>query len=697
MKKKAERGVCQLLIVCTLLSVFAGCASNENITAPTTDTFGTTVVPSTTVTTLSPDPSANTTAPSRPTQPPQTEPDETEPTMTEPIPTQPEPTQTQLPETEPEPTEPKPTEPKPTEPEPTEPILSGHYTHSSGKTFQNMHFSYAPLPGAITVKDQYGYQSLGTMQLEDYPIDGVYDQSFNCIKVGDTYKMWWGRACPYDTIWYAESKDMKNWYNAQCVIDLKGYRTTWIKDMLLWSSVLYVNGQYHMFFEAPASLDEQGEYNNNICYAASKDGIHWTFYPDNENPKPVIYNPSTGRSYGVGQPKAFYKDGAFYIVYTDASDGGGRIRVAKSEGDPFHFGDVSGHPVIMSGVAGASVRYNETTGKYYMLISADVNTGAGNSMGIYIQESDDLYSWPYASVAKLKIKGGVLVSPEEITKKANPDFVTNDKGIVVGENMIFVYMIGQMPSLTEDHRKTHTTWDGCVGVLTVENANGKTAVLPNGKKATQKNLVWYQDRVAQWVRPAVTAVQGTAVIDGKKDKIYGSDQALLETVTWAGEDSKPSATTGTANMAWDQEALYLFINVDDKTLCTGAGLEENDSVTVFLSPFSADGGKVTADSCIVTVDAAGNCRAVDGEGTDLSDSLRGLEVKAVKTSDGYGVEMRIPWHGGIGSAVCQGGSIGMDICLTDQIGMIRKARVFWSDYAGSADSSLDRRGQLLLG
>ena len=107
-------------------------------------------------------------------------------------------------------------------------VQPDHYMHSAGKSFQNMAFSYAPVQDSIDIKNKYSYQSLGEMQIEDYPIDGVYDQAFNCIKVGDTYKMWWGRACPYDTIWYAESKDMKNWYNAQCVIDLKGYETTWI-------------------------------------------------------------------------------------------------------------------------------------------------------------------------------------------------------------------------------------------------------------------------------------------------------------------------------------------------------------------------------------------------------------------------------------------------------------------------------------
>ncbi|MDD4107092.1 MAG: sugar-binding protein [Prolixibacteraceae bacterium] len=668
MRKMRTRGLCWLLVLIYLLTVSAGCTSTPKTTEPAADT--TTPSPEQSEVSADTESSASTGK-----------------TISEIIS---EPTPDTISETTPENTP----EIKPTTP--TTSIPTDHYVHSADKSFQNMTFTYAKLPAAITINDQYGYQSLGTMQLEEYPIDGVYDQAFNCIKVGDTYKMWWGRACPYDTIWYAESKDMKNWYNAQCVIDLKGYRTTWIKEMLLWSSVLYVDGQYHMFFETPASFDDQGEYNNNICYATSKDGIKWTFYPDNEDPQPVIKNPAVSRSYGVGQPKAFYMDGAFYIVYTDASDGGGRIRVAKSVGDPFHFGEVSTHPVIMSGIAGASVRYNETTEKYYMLVSSDVITGSGNSMGVYIQESGDLYKWPYSSVSRLKIKGGVLVSPEEITKKANPDFVTNDKGIVTDDTMTFMYMDGVMPSLSEDHRNTHTTWDGCLGVVTVENAYGKTATLPNGKTATAQNLVWYQDLVAQWIRPSVTAGKGTPVVDGIKDGLYGSSNTLIETVTWAGENSKPTATTGVASLAWDENALYMYIDVRDATPKRNDNIGKNDSVTLFVDAQVADTGEITADSYWLTVDAAGHYQAVNGKSEHITDTLKSLAVRVKTSSGGYIVEIKLPWYGVVKSQVKKGISIGVDICITDNIGMERNARVFWSDYAGSTEKLLNRYGQLTL-
>lgn len=577
---------------------------------------------------------------------------------------------------------------------------SEHYRHSAGKVFQNMTVSYASLPSATTIAGKYGYQDLGSMQLEEYPIDGVYDQAFNCIKVGDTYKMWWGRACPMDTIWYAESKDMKNWYNARCLIDLKGYETSSLKQMLLWSSVLYVDGKYHMYFEAPCTIDDQGEYNNNIFYATSKDGFDWTFFPNNKNPQPVIKNPNTsGRTYGVGQPKAFYKDGAFYVVYTDASTGGGDIRVAKSEGNGYSFtGTVASHPKILSGVAGASVRYNETTKKYYMMVAADAPFGNKSSMGVYMQESDDLYDWPYSTIAQLKIKGAVLVPPSDVTKKANPDFVTNEKGIVTGETMIFMYMDGVMPGAGDDHRVTHTTWDGRLGVVTAGSLFGKTATLPNGKPATAKNLVWYQDGVATWARPSVKAASGTPKVDGTADGVYGqSGTALVESVTWEHwrGGGKPTDTTGTARFVWDTDALYVYVTVKDGTPLEG------DGVTVFVHGPGASGG-ITADNAYrLTVSKNGRLTAENGAGEDIT-TLLGAVAKIKSASGGYTVEMRLPWYAPIKSQVKKGVSVGVDICINDGIcakdalGLARRARIFWSDYAAENQLNLDRYGRITL-
>ena len=66
--------------------------------------------------------------------------------------------------------------------------------------------------------DKLASVDLGHIYLQDVIEDNVYDWGHSVIKEGDTYKMWWCRPAFYDAIFYAESKDLKNWTNVQRVI-----------------------------------------------------------------------------------------------------------------------------------------------------------------------------------------------------------------------------------------------------------------------------------------------------------------------------------------------------------------------------------------------------------------------------------------------------------------------------------------------
>lgn len=610
------------------------------------------------------------------------------------------------------------TDPIPTEPEvskPTDPAEINYYTHSDGKVFQNMTFTYDNLPKAYNVADKYTVQDLGKMQLEDYPIDGVYDNAFNCIKVGDTYKMWWCRACPFDTIWYAESKDMKNWYNAQLVIDMYGYSSKYMHSMLSWPSVLYVDGKYHMFFEAPGKEDDTGEYSNSIFYASSKDGIKWTYYPDNNNPTPVIKDPTPTdqRSYGVGQPKAFYKDGYFYVTYVDATTSGGNVRVARSKSNGYSFeGGVYDHTMILEGGAGAAIRYNSITQKYYFLITAsETQTNGVYNDTLFIMESDDLLNWPYKTGTQLRTKGSRLSLASDVMKKANIDFVTDEKGIVNTENMVMMWMEGVMPLASEDHRNTHTTWDGRIAVVGVGSKYQKTLTLPNGNTCNDANMNWYKDKVAQWVRPSISVYKGSPTIDGNKDALYSNGgTALIESVTWSYEYSKPTNTTGKANAAWDNNALYVYAEIKDATgPYSGYNLEKpgnlwrNDGITVFVDVMDTKTGTTNKEtltplSFMVMIDASGTMVVKDSSENVCTNEFTGYQVKTRKIAGGYVIEAKVPWYSMVKDMVQSGKTIGFDIQINDSFNdtIGRQSQVYWSDYTADSFLFLDRWGQLKL-
>lgn len=78
-------------------------------------------------------------------------------------------------------------------------------------------------------------------------------------------------------------------------------------------TVIKVGSTYYMYYTA----DPWDGANNQMFLATSTDGRAWTKYPNNSVPAtPVIPFTPTDR-YGIGEGSAVYKDGLFYLYYTD--------------------------------------------------------------------------------------------------------------------------------------------------------------------------------------------------------------------------------------------------------------------------------------------------------------------------------------------------------------------------------------------
>ena len=331
--------------------------------------------------------------------------------------------------------------------------------------------------------DAYASLDLGSVYLQDFINDTVYDWGHSVIYEDGTYKMWWVRPAIYDSIYYAESKDLKNWTNVQRVICLSPNSTNVkkydnIKGMIGKPSVLHVDGTYYMYFEAPASEDPDItqtvlEWDNQVLLATSSDGIEWEFYCDeNGEPIPVIAMPeelmgnTNDKEYGAGQPSAFYKDGKFYVTYCYViySQNIAEIRVASSE-DGKTFGDVSTHRKI-SGGNGYGVTYNTKTEKYMMATPEK------------IYESDTLdfnsaKSYTYYTYDTSSVQTGFC------------EFVKNPSGLVDTETFYTIHLQGAK-STTGDWRGEHKTWDGHIHAVNPCEYENRPLTLPNGGKATEK-------------------------------------------------------------------------------------------------------------------------------------------------------------------------------------------------------------------
>lgn len=568
----------------------------------------------------------------------------------------------------------------------------------------NTNFSFAALPEEYYV-DDYRIQELGNIQLVDYPVDydGVYDWGHSIIKDGDTYKMWWTRACPMDTIWYAESTDMKNWTNQQMVFKIY-QNTEWIKYMLGWSDVIKVDGTYYMYFEAPATHDSQGEYNNNVFVATSTDGIHFEMYPSNENPEPVIKTPEdiaqNERRYGVGQPDAFYKDGYFYVYYTDAAtgtSGSGKqfnaTRVAKSK-DGIHFeGTVYTHDYIID-LAGVAVRYNSVTNKFYAALSVNPNLfdkSKPDCSMIFIMESDDGINFPFDDLAAMcRLWDPVTVANSQI-QRSNSDFAVNAEGIIDTPTMYLINMYGERAAAGTDHRSTHTTWDGYLTAINPSELRDNPITLPNGKVSNIVNLKAYYDLVAEWKTPTMEVPYGAPQIDGEMDECWNdAPVAHVEMVNYYGSECEPTETKGEVRLLWDEKYIYIYAVVEDDLICTTGSVATKDGVTLI---FDAKNVNLESESSEIAISTSSMQISLCADGKKSGTGT----VEARLTDDGYILEGAIEWKKRISESVAEGAEIAMDICIFDSnVDGKLNSKVFWSDYKGLSNKYADRMGRITL-
>ncbi len=565
---------------------------------------------------------------------------------------------------------------------------------------------------------------LGHVYLQDVIDDDVYDWGHSVIKVGDTYKMWWTRPAFYDAIFYAESKDLKNWVNVQRVIclspnqsNIKKYDN--IKGMLGKPSVVYVNGLYYMYFEAPATEDPDvtatvKEWDNQVMLATSTDGINWSFHADaGGEPQPVISLKDEEKNlpnkpYGVGQPSVFYKDNTFYLTYCYVMNGKHEIRVATST-DGVTFGDKESHNRIFSS-NGLGVTYNTKTQKYMII-------------GGQLWESDTLDGFDLSSGQNYH-----NINTNEI-QTAFMEFVRNEHGLVDTETFYVIHQYGVKSKDPNDWRTGHKTWDGYIHAVNPAQYGNRAFTLPNGAKDTTANRAQYRDRNNSYSLPTAEAIyvnDEDVKIDGERDAAYDGATKIevVRPVYEYGSDLTDSwAETW---VAWNEEYLYVFANVYDKTPNTKYNIASSalnvfmhDSFDVMVDTVNDHGSNREVlygiEQYIISADSAGGSLVIKSPyDTDITSEFKATDRRYQRkiTDFGYTVEMRVRWYefalnDGAGTDyVKENAVIGMDFQVNDARGNLygitnkedigREAMVVWANKAGESFRYLEGMGDVKL-
>lgn len=557
-------------------------------------------------------------------------------------------------------------------------------------------------------------KDLGDMVLKEFPVDYSYDWGHCCLKIGDTYKVWWTRDSPWDGVWYAESKDLKNWTNLQCIAKIKSIADykTYVKQHIADPAVVYVNGTYHFWFETNMTVDANYEaYGGNaIIYATSKDGIHLNWYQNSEEEGPLpVMTPAkkhwTDGTYGTGMPSVIYKDGKFMMYYYDGSVDSMRLAVSS---DGIHFPENEKNPIVINR-AGVGFAYNTLTGKYMATVLSNprlADSTAPDVDVVYIVESDDGVNWPYKTKAEVA-KNGVRVSSLETGKvRSFSEFVRNQYGMVNTPTFYLTWSEGDAPPAGQGWMTYASTFEGHIGAVNPAKYAKRTIDLPNGKPMNATNLKAYANSNLVWNTQSSTAKKGTPVIDGKKDAIWDKTAVLNVARPAPVSGMYPTKTTGKVQLLWDENNLYIYAEITDAKVSYSypikklADMYHRDSLAVFVDvprDRSKPATAYTAKQYCYSICANGDDVVINPtKNLDISKEFTKKSV-VTKTTTGYTIEASVSWHDLVKNEVKAGKIIGLDIGINDDLGNgDREACVAWSEYKGEAFRDYTKLGNVTL-
>jgi len=235
--------------------------------------------------------------------------------------------------------------------------------------------------------------------------------------------------------------------------------------------------------------------------------------------------------------------------------------------------------------------------------------------------------------------------------------------------------------------------DASIGLDIQVKDGDKTFIKWNDKYDIADQVPKYWGNLNFVVAPSGTTVYyGTAEIDGIKDEEYNTGNPLVvEKFIQGIEDEKNifQGATAKAWVLWDENALYVYMEVNDPVLSTASTtvymqdsievfIDENNNKTAFYEP---DDGQFRVN--FKNEQSFGSTGSVDG-----------LKSAAQITEGGYTVEVKIPYR----NLTSQDGTIiGFDLQVNDDQGSgTRDSISKWNDPTNNSWQSTAGLGILIF-
>ncbi len=138
---------------------------------------------------------------------------------------------------------------------------------------------------------------------------------------------------------------------------------------------------------------------------------------------------------------------------------------------------------------------------------------------------------------------------------------------------------------------------------------------------------------------ASSALNNAIAVDAVKDAAYVNDGIVIDV-----PEATEGGATGVAYAAWDNDNLYLYVEVTDEAVTAEADVTSiwaNDSIEVYFNLEGADGNITDINAAQYTVGPSYTAWA--GGGLHRDNNMDAAKYAYEYTDFGYIIEVSIPW------------------------------------------------------
>ena len=225
--------------------------------------------------------------------------------------------------------------------------------------------------------------------------------------------------------------------------------------------------------------------------------------------------------------------------------------------------------------------------------------------------------------------GEVLMSYQGTENRATNDINNADMKVVIGTNDAKNFNRKSTPFLLSSGKSA--LWNS-IKVLDDDTV----VALTTTNQFSNSSQIWM---IKGRIVPEINATKETAIIDGQSNEAVWQKKSPV----FIGQKSN---TQLEANFTYDSEFLYAFAQVKDSQIVSTDALTGSDGLNLYLDPKNRN--LIAPGKSIFKLELGqSNLFSIyEGENSKWKklDNLQGIATATVKTTNGYRIEVKIPWN-----------------------------------------------------